>query len=136
MNSQSQDRLDRVEQLLVGVAEQTTANTHAIAQMREAIRESRAEFAKQVATNAQGLRELQQVVSETRSDLAHFAEWAEEVTQMLVRLTALQERQDLALEEMRRHHAEADQGFYVLLEEVRYLVRRPDQPPGPPPDSA
>ncbi|MEN9221554.1 MAG: hypothetical protein Q6M04_03875 [Thermostichus sp. BF3_bins_97] len=161
MNSQSQDRLDRVEQLLVGVAEQTAANTHAIAQMREAIRESRdefaeqnaasrqeirelreairesrAEFAEQNAANAQGLRELQQVVSETRSDLAHFAEWAEEVTQLLERLTALQDRQDLALEEMRRYRAEADQRFYVLLEEVRYLIRRQDQPQEPPPDSA
>ncbi len=133
MNSQSQDRLDRVEQLLAGVAEQTAANSREIEQLRQAIRESRAEFAEQTAANAQGLRELQQVVSETRSDLAHFAEWAGEVTQVLVSLRAMQERQDLAIEEMRRQQeefrqrqAETDRRFNVLLEEVHYLIRRQD----------
>lgn len=57
---------------------------------------------QQTAVHAQGLRELQQVVSKTRADLVHSAEWAEQVTQLLVKVSALQERQDLALEEMRR----------------------------------
>ncbi|MFQ3614855.1 MAG: hypothetical protein SNJ68_14265 [Cyanobacteriota bacterium] len=135
MHSQSQDRLDRVEQLLVRVAEQTAANTQGIHELQQVIRDSRAEFAEQAAANAQGLRDLQQVVSETRSDLAHFVEWAEEVTQMIVRITALQERQERALEEMRQYRVEADQRFYVLLEEVRYLIRRQDQPQEPPSNS-
>ncbi len=43
----------------------------------------------------------------------------------------MQERQDLAIEEMRRQQeefrqrqAETDRRFNVLLEEVRYLIRR------------
>ncbi len=99
--------------------------------------------AEQTAANAQGLRELQQVVSETRSDLAHFAECAGEVTQALVSLRAVQERQDLAIEEMRRQQeefrqrqAETDQRFNVLLKEVRYLICRQDSEGNSPPDQA
>jgi chromosome segregation ATPase len=105
VNSQSQDRLDRVEQLLAWTAEQTAANSReirelcqSVQELRQSIQESRAEFAEQAAAQAQSLRELQQVVSETRSDLAHLAEWAEEVTQALVTLTALQREHERAIQ--------------------------------------
>jgi phage host-nuclease inhibitor protein Gam len=131
VNSQSQDRLDRVEQLLAWTAEQTAANSReirelrqSIQELRQSIQESRAEFAEQAAAQAQGLRELQQVVSETRSDLAHLAEWAEEVTQALVTLTALQREHERAIQAINQRQAETDQRFNVLLEEVRYLIRR------------
>lgn len=140
VNSQSQDRLDRVEQLLAWTAEQTAANSReirelcqSIQELRQSIQESRAEFAEQAAAQAQGLRELQQVVSETRSDLAHLAEWAEEVTQALVTLTALQREHERAIQAINQRQAETDQRFNVLLEEVRYLIRRQGSDGNPPP---
>ncbi|WP_457387763.1 hypothetical protein [Thermostichus sp. OS-CIW-31] len=140
MNSQSQDRLDRVEQLLAWTAEQTAANSReirelcqSIQELRQSIQESRAEFAEQAAAQAQSLRELQQVVSETRSDLAHLAEWAEEVTQALVTLTALQREHERAIQAINQRQAETDQRFNVLLEEVRYLIRRQGSDGNPPP---
>ncbi|MFS8801523.1 hypothetical protein NW868_04665, partial [Synechococcus sp. R60.2] len=78
-------------------------------------------------------RELQQVVSETRSDLAHLAEWAEEVTQALVTLTALQREHERAIQAINQRQAETDQRFNVLLEEVRYLIRRQGSDGNPPP---
>jgi uncharacterized coiled-coil DUF342 family protein len=165
VNSQSQDRLDRVEQLLAWTAEQTAANgreirelcqsiqelrqsiqesraqsaeenaarLREIEELRQSIQESRAEFAEQAAAQAQSLRELQQVVSETRSDLAHLAEWAEEVTQALVTLTALQREHERAIQAINQRQAETDQRFNVLLEEVRYLIRRQGSDGNPPP---
>ncbi|MFS8783255.1 MULTISPECIES: hypothetical protein [unclassified Synechococcus] len=140
MNSQSQDRLDRVEQLLAWTAEQTAANSReirelcqSVQELRQSIQESRAEFAEQAAAQAQSLRELQQVVSETRSDLAHLAEWAEEVTQALVTLTALQREHERAIQAINQRQAETDQRFNVLLEEVRYLIRRQGSDGNPPP---
>ncbi|MGY2978154.1 phage host-nuclease inhibitor protein Gam [Thermostichus sp. OS-CIW-31] len=140
VNSQSQDRLDRVEQLLAWTAEQTAANSReirelcqSIQELRQSIQESRAEFAEQAAAQAQSLRELQQVVSETRSDLAHLAEWAEEVTQALVTLTALQREHERAIQAINQRQAETDQRFNVLLEEVRYLIRRQGSDGNPPP---
>jgi phage host-nuclease inhibitor protein Gam len=140
VNSQSQDRLDRVEQLLAWTAEQTAANSReirelcqSVQELRQSIQESRAEFAEQAAAQAQGLRELQQVVSETRSDLAHLAEWAEEVTQALVTLTALQREHERAIQAINQRQAETDQRFNVLLEEVRYLIRRQGSDGNPPP---
>lgn len=143
VNSQSQDRLDRVEQLLAWTAEQTAANSReirelcqSIQELRQSIQESRAEFAEQAAAQAQSLRELQQVVSETRSDLAHLAEWAEEVTQALVTLTALQREHERAIQAINQRQAETDQRFNVLLEEVRYLIRRQGSDGNSPPSSA
>ena len=143
MNSQSQDRLDRVEQLLAWTAEQTAANSReirelcqSVQELRQSIQESRAEFAEQAAAQAQSLRELQQVVSETRSDLAHLAEWAEEVTQALVTLTALQREHERAIQAINQRQAETDQRFNVLLEEVRYLIRRQGSDGNSPPSSA
>jgi phage host-nuclease inhibitor protein Gam len=140
VNSQSQDRLDRVEQLLAWTAEQTAANSReirelcqSVQELRQSIQESRAEFAEQAAAQAQSLRELQQVVSETRSDLAHLAEWAEEVTQALVTLTALQREHERAIQAINQRQAETDQRFNVLLEEVRYLIRRQGSDGNPPP---
>jgi phage host-nuclease inhibitor protein Gam len=143
VNSQSQDRLDRVEQLLAWTAEQTAANSReirelcqSVQELRQSIQESRAEFAEQAAAQAQSLRELQQVVSETRSDLAHLAEWAEEVTQALVTLTALQREHERAIQAINQRQAETDQRFNVLLEEVRYLIRRQGSDGNSPPSSA
>jgi len=143
VKSQSQDRLDRVEQLLAWTAEQTAANSReirelcqSVQELRQSIQESRAEFAEQAAAQAQSLRELQQVVSETRSDLAHLAEWAEEVTQALVTLTALQREHERAIQAINQRQAETDQRFNVLLEEVRYLIRRQGSDGNSPPSSA
>ncbi|MFS8779209.1 hypothetical protein [Synechococcus sp. W55.1] len=142
MNSQSQDRLDRVEQLLAWTAEQTAANSReirelcqSIQELRQSIQESRTQSAEQAAAQAQSLRELQQVVSETRSDLAHLAEWAEEVTQALVTLTALQREHERAIQAINQRQAETDQRFNVLLEEVRYLIRRQGSDGNSPPSS-
>ncbi|MFT0786756.1 hypothetical protein [Synechococcus sp. H55.10] len=161
MNSQSQDRLDRVEQLLAWTAEQVAANSREIqelhqsiqasraesaeqnaARLREiqelhqSIQASRAESAEQAAAQARSLRELQQVVSETRSDLAHLAEWAEEVTQALITLTALQQEHERAMQAINQRQAETDQRFNILLEEVRYLIRKQISDGSPPPPSA
>ncbi len=140
-----QDRLDRVEQLLAQAAEQTAANSREIQELRQAIRDSHAELSEQNAARsreieqlrqairdsyeqnvaqAQGLRDLQEVVRETRSDLAHLAEWAEEVTQALITLTALQQEHERAIQAINQRQIENDQRFNVLLEEVRYLIRR------------
>ncbi len=55
VNSQSQDRLDRVEQLLAWTAEQTAANSReirelcqSVQELRQSIQESRAESAEQL----------------------------------------------------------------------------------------
>ncbi len=161
MNSQSQDRLDRVEQLLAWTAEQVAANSREIQELRQSIQASRAESAEQnaarlreiqelrqsiqasraesaeqAAAQAQSLRELQQVVSETRSDLAHLAEWAEEVTQALITLTALQQEHERAMQAINQRQAETDQRFNILLEEVRYLIRKQVSDGSPPPPSA
>lgn len=136
MNSQSQDRLDRVEQLLAWTAEQVAANSREIQELHQSIQASRAESAEQAAAQAQSLRELQQVVSETRSDLAHLAEWAEEVTQALITLTALQQEHERAMQAINQRQAETDQRFNILLEEVRYLIRKQISDGSPPPPSA
>lgn len=116
----SQDRLDRAEQFLAQAAEQIAANSREIQELRQAIRESH----EQNMAQAQGLRDLQEVVRETRSDLAHLAEWAEEVTQALITLTALQQEHERAIQAINQRQIENDRRFNVLLEEARYLIRR------------
>ncbi|MGY4611796.1 phage host-nuclease inhibitor protein Gam, partial [Thermostichus sp. MS-CIW-38] len=133
-------RLREIEELRQSIqesraqsAEENAARLREIEELRQSIQESRAEFAEQAAAQAQSLRELQQVVSETRSDLAHLAEWAEEVTQALVTLTALQREHERAIQAINQRQAETDQRFNVLLEEVRYLIRRQGSDGNPPP---
>ncbi|MEN9222013.1 MAG: hypothetical protein Q6L60_15365 [Thermostichus sp. HHBFW_bins_43] len=57
-----------------------------------------------------------------------------QVVQRVDQLAANQERHEQELQEFRQRQAETDQRFNVLLEEVRYLIRRqepePDIDPG------
>ncbi|MCF2971784.1 hypothetical protein L1047_11315 [Synechococcus sp. Nb3U1] len=98
-----------------------------------------------------------QLTSETRSDLAHFAEWTETVTQsieemqevLMQMLSILQGRQDAPLadleqqrlqnqrdqaefrqrmEELRQRQVESDQRFKILLKEIRFLIRQQKSP--------
>jgi len=66
----SQDRSDRVEQLLAQAAEQIAANSREIQELRQAIRDSH----EQNVAQAPGWRDLQEVVRETRPGLAPLAE--------------------------------------------------------------
>ncbi|MFT0817416.1 hypothetical protein [Synechococcus sp. W60.3] len=127
LSEQNAARSREIEQLRQAIreshaelSEQNAARSREIEQLRQAIRES---YEQNVA-QAQGLRDLQEVVRETRSDLAHLAEWAEEVTQALITLTALQQEHERAIQAINQRQIENDQRFNVLLEEVRYLIRR------------
>ncbi|MFS8842260.1 hypothetical protein NW828_13490, partial [Synechococcus sp. W55.2] len=54
MNSQSQDRLDRVEQLLAWTAEQTAANSREIRELCQSIQELRQSIQESRTQSAEG----------------------------------------------------------------------------------
>ena len=114
MNSEP-SRLDRIEAIV-------HSNARAIAGLAAEFAEERAE-----QRNVMGaLTQMMQVAAEERAELrGQILELARAQQQMAERQEQMAERQ----EQMAERQRETDERFNILLEEVRFLIRRMDHNP-------
>ncbi|MEN9222012.1 MAG: hypothetical protein Q6L60_15360 [Thermostichus sp. HHBFW_bins_43] len=73
---------------------------------------------------------FQEQLGDMAGILRQVVQRVDQVAQRMDQVVANQERHEQELQEFRQRQAETDQRFNVLLEEVRYLIRRQEPEPG------